>query len=562
MPAALPSTAPPPVPAPSAFPLSGTATPGRLLLLMAAFAAVYLPFDWVTFIHQRPSLNITPWNPPAGLYMALLLWTGLRGAPAVFVTLVLADLVVRGHPASVASLLLSNLFIVVGYTAAAAVLRRHAAIDPGLAHLRDVAWLLGVTVLGAAVVAVLFVGTFVAEGVFAPAALPSLAFQYWLGDAIGIAVVTPVLLVHINPPLRPPFRPLLSHGPLRRPGPAVLLQALAVAAAAAAVFAAIPGGEFNLFYLLFLPLVWIAVAHGLPGATLAALAIQAALIAGLQATGYPLGTIVYYQTLMLTLAITALFLGSVVSERRRVEARLRDQQNQLAHIARLTATGEMASALAHELNQPLLAAISYTRAAQGVLGEAGAPARAQDLMNKAVAQAERAGEVIRGLRTFLGKGPPRLEPVSVVGIADDTVALARAAASYAGVRLRVEVEPGLPPILADRIQIQQVLLNLVHNGIEAIAAASPPTREVALRIGREAAGQVLFQVRDSGPGVPDHMVDRLYSPFATTKPAGMGLGLPICRSIIEAHGGRLWLADSSGRGACFHVTVPAAKSDD
>ncbi|HEY0834489.1 MAG TPA: ATP-binding protein [Azospirillum sp.] len=523
------------------------------LVLAVAFAAAYLPVDWLTFIHARPSLNITPWNPPAGLYMALLLWTGRRGLPMVYATLVVADLVVRGHPASVTSLLLSNLAIVAGYGVAAHVLRRRAAIDLSLPRVRDVAWLVGVTFLSAAAVAPAFIGVFALDGAIAARDLPVLAFQYWLGDAIGIAVVTPfLLLLH-----RPGGSPAWS-----LPQVPSAAQTAAIGAALVAVFLPVGSGQFNLFYLLFLPLVWVAVSHGLPGAVLAALAIQSGLIAGLQIIGFPLHAIVYHQTLMLALAITALFLGALVSERRQVEARLREHQAELAHIARLAVTGEMASALAHELNQPLLATIGYTRAAQRLLESSDTPPRAQELIDKAVAQAERAGEVIRGLRTFLGKGSPQLTPVPAADIVREALALAGADAAYNRVQLHVEMAEPLPDVLADRIQIEQVLLNLVHNSVEAIAGAACRVREVTVRVGAEPPDGVVFEVADTGPGVPAEMVDRLYSPFATTKPAGMGLGLPICRSIVESHGGRLWLAGTSDQGAVFRLFLPAARPGD
>ncbi|NUB13278.1 hypothetical protein GAY28_11525 [Azospirillum brasilense] len=387
------------MPFPSASRASGAPAilTGRdMVLLSLAFLAAYLPIDWLTFIHPRPSLNITPWNPPAGLYMALLLWTGARGLPMVYATLILADLVVRGHPASISSLLLSNLAIVAGYGAAAHVLRHRVAIGLALNRVRDVGWLVGVTFLSAAVVAPVFVGVFVLDGALPAADLPTLAFQYWLGDAIGIAVVTPfVLLLH-----RPDQTPAWSV-----PKTPTAAQTAAIAAALLLVFLPIGDGQFNLFYVLFLPLVWVAVSHGLPGAVLAALAIQSGLIAGLQAIGLPLGAVVYHQTLMLALAITALFLGALVSERREVEARLREHQTELAHLSRLTVTGEMASALAHELNQPLLAAISYARAAQRLLEGDDTPPRAHDLIDKAVIQGTR------------GRGHPRPAHVPQQGVA-------------------------------------------------------------------------------------------------------------------------------------------------
>lgn len=521
-------------------------SPRLELLLIGAFLAVYLPFDWVTFILARPSINITPWNPPAGLYLALLLLIGPRAVPAVAVALIAGDLLVRGFPASVTALVLSNAVILAGYTLTAEVLRRTGVLDLALTRVRDVAVLLGATFASAAVVAVGFVGAFVIDGTIAPRDLPLQAFLYWLGDAIGIGVVAPAVLLAVARP------------PLPRVTPQHVAQAAALLAALGLVFLPVGSGQFNLFYVLFLPLVWVAVSHGLGGAVAATVALQGGLIAGLRIFGLPIESIIYHQTLMLALTITALFLGAVVSERRRAEASLRDQQNQLALISRLAVTGEMASALAHELNQPLLAVIGYARAAQRLMAGTGSPPRAHEMIDKAVAQAERAGEVIRGLRTFLRNAPPDLLPVPAAAIVHEALALARADAAYNAVTLRTDLTGSGPVVLADRVQIEQILLNLIHNSVESIAAADSPRREVVVRLRDAGPEGVMFEVEDTGPGVVPDMVPRLYSPFATTKPAGMGLGLPICRSITEAHGGRLWLDETFTAGARFCLALPSA----
>ncbi|MGC2855776.1 ATP-binding protein [Novispirillum sp. DQ9] len=521
------------------------------LALLAGFLAIYLPFDWLTFIPSRPSINVTPWNPPAGLYVALLLIVGPRALPAVGLALVAGDLLVRGFPASTAALLASNAVILAGYGGLALALRRPGVFDPALGRVRDVAVLLGGTFVAAVPVAAGFVGVFVLDGVLAPQDMPLLAFQYWIGDAIGVGVVAPaVLLLALRPGLP-------------RPDMRMAVQATALVAALGAIFVPVGSGQFNLFYILFLPLVWVAVSHGLGGAVTATVFLQGGLMAGLVFIGLPLDTIIYHQTLMLALTITALFLGAVVSERRQAEKSLRDQQNQLALISRLAVTGEMASALAHELNQPLLASIAYARAAQRLLGQpgdgpSGDAGRARDLIDKAVAQAERAGEVIRGLRTFLRNAPPDIRPVAPRDIIAETTALARADAAYWSVVLRTEVPERLPEVLADRVQIEQILLNLIHNSVESIAAAGSPRREILVRAFTDEPNGVVFEVEDSGPGVVPDMVPRLYSPFATTKPAGMGLGLPICRSITEAHGGRLWLDETFAGGARFRLRLPQA----
>lgn len=516
-------------------------------LLLAGFLAVYLPFDWATFIPASPGLNITPWNPPAGLYMALLILIGPRAIPVVAIALLAGDIVVRGTPASPGALLAANAVILACYSATALLLRRPGLLDPTLPRLRDVARLVAATFACAALVAPAFVGVFVMSGQLSWTELPLLALQYWLGDAIGVSVVTSAVLL------------LVEHTRRYTPGKQDVAQALALATALGIVFLPIGTGQFNLFYVLFLPLIWISVSHGLRGAVLATAALQVGLIVGLRLKGQPLDTIIYHQTLMLALALTALFLGAAINDRRRAEARLRDQQVQLAVISRLATTGEMASALAHELNQPLLASISYARSCQRILAhENHDPARASGLIDKAVGQMERAGEVIRGLRTFLRNEPPNLEAVPVSAIVQEVLTLARADAGYHAIDLRHDVAAEAAPVLADRVQIEQVLLNLIRNSIESIVSAHGTRRMITLRVRAGDGSTVDFEVEDSGPGVAPDMVERLYSPFASTKPAGMGLGLPICRSIVEAHAGRLWLDRTSPDGALFKLRLNCA----
>lgn len=518
---------------------------GRAFPLL--FLIVYLAVDWVTFIHDPPALNVTPWNPPAGLYVALLL-LGARGAPLLtFAALMLGDILVRGLPAPLLLVTASNLLIVLGYTAGAWLLRHMVKLQPGIESLYDLVWLVVAVPLGAVPVALGFALPYVLGGILGWHELVAVTAQYWLGDVIGILGVTPLLLVHLH-------RETWNAPAPRRVE--ALLQSVAVGAALLTVFNPLVPDPSKLFYVLFLPVIWTAMRRGLPGATMAILATQLGVVVGLQAFSSHWDDLAYYQTLMVALAATGLLIGAVVSERWRLEHSLRERQSELARVSRLSLLGEMASSLAHELNQPLFTTVGYTKAGRQLLLRGAEPAAVVDLMDRAVAEAERAADVLRSIRGFLRQGG-RPVPVSLPGIIDETLALARPEAQRKGITITVAVPDDVPRLLADKVQIDQVLLNLVRNSVDALSGQADRNKHIRISaIIRDGMAEV--SVADTGPGVPQDKIGPLFDLFFTTKPSGMGLGLPICRSIIEAHGGRLWLADNGPDGSRFSFTLPAA----
>jgi signal transduction histidine kinase len=520
-------------------------------LLVGAYLSAHVLLDWVSFIHEAPPLNITPWNPAIGLALAFLLVCGPLAIGWVAAALIAADFLVRGLPANLALTAVSAFGVAGIYGLAAWLLRTRCDFDPFLTRLRDLLWLFVVGPGGAMLTAIWFVGFFIAAGWYSWGEFPSFAFRYWLGDMIGIVVLTPMLLIHAWGRRWPPRSRTAAEG---------VLLGVAIVSCLVLVFRLPPGVEGRLFYLLFLPAIWIAVRHGLEGATLVVVFTQAGLIAGILFEGYGTPAMVSFQLLMLVVAVTTQLLGAVVGERRRIEARLKEQQGVLAHAMRLTEAGEMVSALAHELNQPLTAAISYGRAARKALAGGDGPAP-MDLLEKSIAQAERADQVMRGLRSFLRKGDTRQTLVDVPEVIGEMRELAFAETRRRDVRLRIDLTGHLPKVRANRLQLQQVLLNLVRNGIEA-AGTVPGGREVAIEIRSPDPATVEFSVRDSGPGIAPEIRDRLFQPFVTTKPSGMGLGLSIGASLIEAHGGRLTARNRPEGGAEFMFSLPAALEED
>jgi two-component system, LuxR family, sensor kinase FixL len=258
------------------------------------------------------------------------------------------------------------------------------------------------------------------------------------------------------------------------------------------------------------------------------------------------------------------FVGIIrdISERHRMRDRMLEMQAELVHVSRLSAMGEMASTLAHELNQPLTAVMNYVQAAQRMVGapDRFPPQRIAEIMTKAVDQAARAGEIIRRLREFIRRGETDRAIADANQVVREAGALGLIGAREQGIASRFALAASLPPVMIDQIQIQQVILNLVRNSVEALRQM--PRREIAFRTAVSDDSFVEVVISDSGPGLPPEILDRLFQPFVTTKPNGTGIGLSISRSIIEAHGGRLSAVDSPAGGAAFRFTLPIAERED
>jgi len=251
-----------------------------------------------------------------------------------------------------------------------------------------------------------------------------------------------------------------------------------------------------------------------------------------------------------------IFVGIVsdISEQRARDKRIQELQGELLHVTRMTAMGEMASALAHEINQPLTALLNYTSAARRMAKNFGEPgAKLVDILERAVEQTERAGLIIRRLRNFIEKREPDRSAEDINKVVEDAIALGMAGFRDTGTKWILKVEPGLPQVFIDKVQIQQILVNLVRNATEAMSGRNK--RQLTISTGLEGS-DVEIAVSDTGTGLPDDVVSRLFHPFVTTKERGMGMGLSICRTIAEAHGGRLWLASNTSEGATFKLSLP------
>jgi hypothetical protein len=250
-----------------------------------------------------------------------------------------------------------------------------------------------------------------------------------------------------------------------------------------------------------------------------------------------------------------------VTERKRAQEeheRLRQLESDLAHMNRLSMMGELAGSLAHEITQPIAAAHNNARAALNFLDRQPPDlGEVREALGSIVGDADRAGDIIDRIRDHIKKAPPRKHRLDLNEAIDEVIVLARSAIAKNGVSVQTRLTKGLAPVEGDRVQLQQVILNLILNAVEAMSSVDEGARELSINTGQSGTNGVVVAVRDSGPGIDPERRGRVFDAFYTTKSSGVGMGLSICRSIIDAHGGRLWAEANQPRGAVFQFTLPS-----
>lgn len=459
-----------------------------------------------------------------------------------------AELLLRDIPLSLAWQVAAVAIPALVYTGLAWLLSVWLRLDQRPRTPRDLTGLVAGALAGALLAGIGYVGTYTLAGVVAPGDFPDNLLRFWIGHATGLLGVTPLILFWAD------WRP----GHAARPREA-WVQGAGLLLALWVVFGLPFTDEFKFFHILYLPMVWIATRHGIRGVALGLAATQLGVVAALQWNGHHATTVMEIQLLFLALAVTSLYLGVTVSAGRQAEERLHRRDADLNQALRLAAAGEMAQAIAHELNQPLTALANYSRVGRAMLD---APERAPQLpetLDKIEREATRAGQVVRRLREFFRGGGLRLETTRVEDLVEEGLAPARRRAERLGVELSVDIEPGLPDLPVDRVQIGMVLHNLVLNALDAVAPQAGAEARPWVRVAAARADPARLRIRvtDSGPGIAEEMRERLFQSFATSKPEGMGLGLSIGRTLVEAHGGELWLERERPTRFCF--TLPLSQ---
>jgi signal transduction histidine kinase len=517
--------------------------PLRYLRDSAVFAPCYVALDWASYIDPVGPFNITPWNPQHGLTIVWLLLGGLRHVPAVLVTVFLAEAVVRGLPGGYFIAVLTSLTLTGGYATMAWMLRELLP-QPDLRSTRQLTLLTAVVVAGTAITGAGFVGVLRGAGLLGATSVPEALLRFWVGDAVGILVTVPLLLAVADPSRRAGLLALA-----RRPESAA--QAGALVVTLWIIFRGPEGDPARLFYLLFVPLIWIAARGGMNGAVVATAIVQIGVVVGIhEAPGAALPAL-ELQTLVATFTLTGLYLGMMVDERERAAESLRQS-------LRLAAAGEMAGAIAHEVNQPLTALSNYGESALMLLGRRDAPdAALGDIIRKMLQESWRASEVVRRLRDFFRSGTTHLESLP----AEELLATVRRIGRQLGAEtpvLSVTDEAGLPALYVDRLQIEVVIRNLIANAQDAIRSGGAAAQRIDVRVRRHDAEHLCLVFADGGPGLSADMRERVFEPFVSGKATGMGLGLAISRAIAEAHGGSLE-ARAAAHGE-FHLVLPCSQS--
>jgi two-component system sensor kinase FixL len=514
-----------------------------------AYLAGYVALDRVSFVEPYAPFGITPWNPNTGLSFVLILVFGVRMIPFLFVSPFLADLVNSHMVLPWTIEILSVALIGAGYSAALAFLQLpKTGFNPALLSMRDLVLLILVAVAGAAFVASSYVGLTIAAGLLSANDFMAAALRYWIGDVIGILVLAPFALF------------VLAGRRILPMSTETALQCTAIFGALVLVFGFAKEREFQLFYVLFLPIIWMAVRNGTEGVSAGILITQLGVILGVEWVPDEHGELIAFQALMLVLAATGLITGESVTERRRAESQLRLHQESLARLARLGSIGELAAAVAHEVNQPLMAAGTYTRlVADAISSGKGDAADVAETARKAAAQVDRAADVIRHLRALVRLDRSNRAPCAFERIVKETMELCRPDLDRTNVIARFGLAAGLPPVMVDVLQIEQVLLNLMRNSIEAIEDNGSSHRFILIEARPTDKEFVEVRLHDSGPGFPREFIENGFLPLSSTKADGLGIGLPLCRSIVEAHGGGMWL-DASSQGASVRFTLPIART--
>ena len=509
----------------------------------AAYVALYVALAWISFVHPMRGLGITPWNPQAALAVGLLMWRP-RSWWLVCFAVVSGEALVSEEVRPWSALLVSSLMLTGGYAATAAALSRWVRVKSIITR-REVVLFLLIVGAGVLLVAVLRVAGLAAFGEVPPDRLLAAIHRGAIGDGVGLLIALPLLVLLGNRERRAATRAMFGAG-------VWWLIVAGIVLATAGVFARPAEEQFKFFYLLFLPVVWGAARFGVTGAVWSAVIVQIAMIMAIHSADYRPLTVFELQLLVAVLGSTGLLLGATVDEREEAGRTLRAS-------LRLAAAGDMAAALAHELNQPLTAMSTYALASQVLaerIGRDDETLALADVTVKLAQEAGRAAEVVKRLRNFFRDRATELQPTPLRPFLDETVRAQTGRALALHVRLTGSCTPADTTVWLDPVQIGVVVRNLVANALDAASeelerSGSPAW--VKLDAKQEGADMVIA-VTDSARGLHGEEAALVFERRRSEKPGGMGVGLAISRSIVEAHGGRLWA--EPGPGGRFFFTLP------
>jgi signal transduction histidine kinase len=524
------------------------------------FVLAFVLADSATELFPHPRFGVQPWNLRPALAIALLAGAGPKYVPLVLLALLCAWAIVAGTHLG-AAWFFAGIGLAASYWGSAIALRRWSQWGGHAVGPRDVNCLLVISLATAAITAAIDALRQIAAPEMDASAYPLLTWRLFIADLLGIVVWLPAMLQFLGGAWD--LRILGARAPVLARDAILLLFVLA--AILVLVFGFQPLDDFRMSYLLFLPMIVAAMRYGLPGVVVTLPVVQLGLLGALATVGIRPGTAFEFQLLIVTLAISSLYLGALTDERRRAaeqialkERALRERSHALDEAQRIASTAELAAALAHDLSQPLSAIGTYARASQ-LLAERGDDQRPKlvEVLRLIVEETTRAGQYLRRMREFFRTGTMHTDRIVVTSLLESTHAHLRDRLIREGVSWDTTIEPGLPTVRADAVQTGAILGNLVANACDAMAQGGT-LRQVHLTA-RRAPGShgtlVQILVQDTGPGVRPELRERLFKPLATSKLNGMGLGLALSRSIAERQGGRLWF-EPDGERTTFCLELP------
>jgi two-component system sensor kinase FixL len=533
----------------------GRRSDARSWMMAAGLLLAFVGFEWLSFMHEYKGVPVTPWNPGLGILFAGIMMYGAVYGLVLFTGVVIAETVVLRTGLAWPLIVMIAVVIAISYTTAAFVARNYLRLDIRLNSLRDVLVLLGVAVAGAAVCSLLLSLLLLADRNIDAADLANSVLPMFVGDVIGIAVMTPLMLRLSN------WRAVLQRGLSAAQVLELSLYGLIIATALWLIVGSGRPNDYKYFSVLFLPVAAVGARHGIDGACGTLAAIQLGLVTALHAYGYDAATFVEFQIVMFVLMATGLVVGVVVNQRwqadaaaRQAEARLAESRAEAARAARFNLVGGMASALAHEINQPLTAARALARSVEHILSADDRDAeRAAANVRMMVVQVDHAAGVVRRMREFLRRGQPHTSTLDIKDLLREALQLAQSDLAANAIDVDLNVAPRLPHMFGDRIQLQQVVLNLLRNAADSILDARSAKGRISIAATR-ANDTLEVSILDNGAGIPPD--SKLFEPLSSSKPEGLGLGLSISSSIIEAHGGRLWLQSGEPGATEFRFSLP------
>ena len=520
--------------------------------ISACIFFIFILIDKETFLYAFKGLNITPWNPSAGFSIFIIARFGNVYSVLIFVARIVSDVLVRHETVRLPILLAGAFIIVSGYVLMARLFRTVVRLDVTIPAVKTVGAMVVSVLFFTSLTSAAYVLMLFAADILNYDDLVASWLRRYVGDIIGILTVVPALLVLSQCVAEQNWK-------IIRPDLHNLLQGAVILGIILVLFGIESIDEFRFFYVLFLPITWISMQGGFSAAAFGVLWTQAVLITVITILGTYNGTAATeIQILMITLAVTGLVLGAVVSERRAAEVLLIAMRTELNEVGRRAASGELASVIAHELNQPLTAIVNYARSAYLLWQRGNNPTLIDETLSKTIVQANRAAEIVRRLRDFIGRGKSAPVVFSMNELLAEVLKLSTPSLKTDGIELKVVFAEELTQVFADKVQISQVIDNLIRNAIDAMVTdGNKRQRVMSVKTASDELGSVRVSIGDTGPGISIEIADHLFRPFVTTKNFGMGLGLAICKTIINAHDGKLWHEPAVEGGTVFIFTLPA-----